>query len=209
MIGQRLDGKCVMAMLIVSAGLLLAGPAAYGAGTITITKAVMVEKDEPHGEVTSGYADADHTVDFKGDAVCSCECDDATLTYTWNFDDDTTADGKNASHSYGLSGAGNRAPWLHVECTCTKSANSDALSVSAIHGFNVTLIGDKPNPTNDGRLSFNNELHVAATATPAGVNGSHMIDWCALVSTYHIELANTAAGVLPNLQPARAVHAQL
>ena len=198
MIDRRLVGRCVMAMSVAVAALCLANPAAYAAGTITITKAVMVERDAPNQEVTSGLADAYLYVDFRGDAQCSCSCT-PTLTYTWQFGDGTTANGKNVSHTYGANGAGNNAPWLHVECTCGASADSNALSASAISGIHVDRIGDIENPTNNGRLCFNTELHVAATAEPVGVDGSDKIDWYVLVLLPATYLANTASGSLPDL----------
>ncbi len=191
--------KCMLAMSAICGMLIVTGQAAYAAGTLTITKAVLVEKDAPNAEVASGYADADLSVDFKGDATCTCTCDDTNITYTWHFGDTTTANGKNASHTYGANGAGNRGPWLHAECTCGAIANSNALSVSAIDDIRVDRIGDKANPNENGRLCFNRELRIAGIALPAGVNGSDKIDWHVAVVAVDVDRANTATGVLPNL----------
>jgi hypothetical protein len=190
-----------MRILLVAALLGLLSPAVYAAGTITITKAVMVEKDAPNQEVTSGYAQATLSVDFRGDANCTC-CTPA-LTFTWNFGDGTSANGKNVSHVYGTAGAGNHAPWLSVTCTCGASNISGELFVAAIDAIRVDRIGDIENPGNNGRLCFNTELRVAGTALPVGVSGSDKIDWSAQVGTKdHIDQPNTADGALPNLAPA-------
>ena len=173
---------------------------AYCYAGITITKAVMEDKTSST-EVTSGYADADISVSFKGDATCNCGC--PNLSYKWYFGDGTSASSKDATHTYGTSGAGNRSPYLNVKCSgCSDEKNSGTLSVSAIDGIQVDRIGDITSPTTNGRLSFNSELRVAGTALPSGVSGSDKIDWHTSVVATDIDKANTSSGSLPNLADA-------
>jgi hypothetical protein len=201
MSGWRTRGKYVSGTLLAAALLGLLSSAAYATGTITITKAVMVEKDAPNAEVTFGYADADLSVDFRGEADCNC-CD-PNLTFTWNFGDGTSANGASVSHVYGTAGAGDHAPWLSVTCTCGASNISGELFVAAIDDIRVDRIGDIENPTDNGRLCFNTELRVAGTALPVGVSGSDKIDWSAQVGLQdHIDQPNTADGNLPSLADA-------
>jgi len=167
-------------------------------GTITIDKAVMLENDAlGNNEVTSGYAAAGWSVEFRGNATCTC-CEDETntkiITYTWSFGDGTTSSNKDVSHAYhtyGTSGAGNKSPKLEVECTCGATDNK-TLSVSVIEGIRVDRIGDIVNPTNNGRLCFNTERRVKATALPEGVNGSNLIDWIVVVGTKTLYTVNNA-----------------
>lgn len=190
---------CNLVILTATIGAIVAtSPAALAVGTIIITKAVIVEKDTGR-EVTVGYAQASKPVSFRSTATCTCH--DPQLTYTWHFDDGTTANGQNASHTYGSSGAGNRSPFLTVRCACGATGNSSWRVVDAIDGIRVDTIGDISQPSNNGRLCFNSVLDIGATALPVGVSGSDMIDWYVLVATYGISMANTASGLLPKLDP--------
>src|SRR5262249_20078502 len=88
------------------------------------------------------------------------------------------ATGASVTHTYGNAGAGNRSPYLDVYCrNCGAEADSAYLSVSAISGINVSQIGDVANPGANGRLCFDAVRGVVASALPAGVNGSNLIDW--------------------------------
>jgi len=169
---------------------LLAFDAAAG---ITITKCKMIDKTNG-GEVTSGLADADLSVDFVAEATTDCK--DTTLTYTWDFGDGTTAMGASVSHTYGDAGAGERSPSVTVTDTCGGSETQGGLSVSAIADIDVTLIGDVANPTNDGRICFDAVRDVTASALPAGVSGSDKIDWSLQVGLVHSRTANMDSGDL-------------
>ena len=174
---------CSMTTVLLGAAILIGvlyAPSVCAAGTITITKATLVEKDSPHAEVSSGYAAYNRSVDFRADATCTCSCT-PDLTYTWYFGDTESAPGKNVSHEYGSDGGGNRWAFVAVHCNnCSANATSWSsmpLLVSVITGIRVDRIGDKVNPTTDGRLCFDSERRVEGTALPAGVNGSNLIDW--------------------------------
>ncbi|MCP4535913.1 MAG: hypothetical protein GY832_02105 [Chloroflexi bacterium] len=184
-------GRCILAVVTLM-GLLLVSQAAV-AGTITITKCKMTDKTNST-EVTSGYADADLSVAFKGAATCTCEAPD--LTYTWHFGDGDSANGAAVSHAYSGAKAGNRSPYLHVDCNaCGADKDSSNLSVHAISGINVTQVG------NSMRLCFDAVRNVAASALPAGVSGSNKIDWHVLIGTADVDLANSNSGTMPSPSP--------
>jgi hypothetical protein len=184
------------------AGLALAALCVGGrdaaAGTVTINKAKMADKTNAV-EVTEGYADAALSVDFKGDA--SCTCDAPNIEYTWSFGDATTAVGANVSHTYGAGGAGNKAPSLYCKCkNCNADKTSAFLSVYAIRGIQVTKIGDDVNPAaGAGKLCFDAKRAVEGKALPAGVNGSDKIDW--YIPVLPSQLDNTASGSMPSPAP--------
>lgn len=182
-----------MRVSVLFGALLLAGPSEV-AGGVTITKCKMADKTNG-GEVTSGMADSDLSVEFRGAAKCTCS--GATLTYTWYFGDGTSADGATVSHVYGDSGAGNRSPSLSATCNICKSfTQQGGLTVAAIRGITVTQIGDIMNPTANGRLCFDAHRSVAAVAEPSGVSGSDKIDWYLVVTASALSKANMASGDL-------------
>ena len=178
---------------------VLYAPSVCAASTITITKATLEEKVSPYAEVLSGFADSGLGVYFRADATCTCSCT-PDLTYTWYFGDTQSATGKNQTHVYSSNHAGNRYPLVIVECNdCEAMVNSLTLfplCVSVIDGIRVDRIGDKTNPGNDGRLCFNNERRVKATALPAGVSGSGQIDWSVQVGTEILDVPNNAGSDL-------------
>lgn len=178
---------------VLSGALLLAGPSEV-VGGVTITKCKMADKTNGI-EVTSGMADSDLSVEFRGAAKCTCS--GATLTYTWYFGDTTSADGATVSHVYGDGGAGNRSPSLSATCNICKSfTQQGGLSVAAIRGITVTQIGDIMNPTTNGRLCFDGYRTVSAVAEPSGVSGSDKIDWYLVVTASALSKANMASGDL-------------
>lgn len=210
-IGEKPERRKVMCelssnkrgLLLLVIALVVAGVNIRSHAAIAITKAKMEEQVSPYDEKTYGYADADLTVYFKGNATCNCGCED--LSYEWHFGDGDSSIGNNASHVYGTNGAGNRSPYLNVVCAgCFDDEDSDYLTVWAIDDIRVDLIGDITNPTTDGRLCFNSELHVAGTALPAGVNGSGKIDWYVMggFGADGVQLPNTSNGTLPDLDDA-------
>jgi hypothetical protein len=181
-----------------SAGGVTGVGGAGGVGTITITKEVMTDKTHSK-EVTSGHADCDLAVEFK--AAATCTCSEPDLVYTWHFGDNTTGQGATTTHTYGSTGAGERSPYVHVDCNnCGASADGPGMTAHVISGIKVTLIGDIANPTNNGRLCFDTVTSVAAEALPAGVDGSELIDWDIVVRS-HSTLLNTASGDLPSPNP--------
>lgn len=159
-------------------------------GTITISKCIIREKDEEN-EITSGFADADLSVYFESEASCSCGCED--LEYEWDFGDDETDTGKDVSHVYGTSGAGDRSITLNVECTkCGATASDSSLTVTAISGIEVQYVGEDDD--ND-RLCFNAVTSVLAIALPAGVSDDahDLIDWSLQIGSYILDKANNCA----------------
>jgi len=181
--------------------LLLVVFTACASAGITITKAKVREAVAPYDEVTSGYTEEGFALYFKGDANCSCSAPD--LHYKWYFDDGAYMSAKDAGHVYTSADAGNRQPYLNVRCDgCCGDVDSPPLAVYVIDDIRVDTIGDISNPTDNGRLSFNNERTVEATALPAGVSGSSKIDWRVPVGTQHVDKANTASGSLSSLPDA-------
>ena len=170
-------------------------PNDLAAGTVTIDKAKMVDKTNG-GEVSSGMADARFGIDFVSAARSTAY--NPTLTYTWTFGDNSTAVGQNVSHTYGAANGGNYTVSLTVTDNEGGTATMGGLSVAAISGVEVTQIGDKANPTNNGRLCFDSNRNVAGRVLPPGVNGSDKIDWHLLLNGDR-DLTNTASSsfVLP------------
>ena len=187
--------------LVALAGVALGlgGGAAFAAGTINIDKAKMLNRTTSQ-EVTSGFARDTGYVEFRGHATCSCECDQ-DLTYTWHFGDTQSGEGSTVIHTYEGARAGNRSPYLHVECNkCAAEKESDQLTVQAINGIRVTQIGDKVQlPITAGRLSCNNDRQVKAIALPEGVNGSNLIDWHLTVNGHFLAAQNAPNGPLAAL----------
>lgn len=163
---------------------------------ITITKAVMTDKTNG-GEVTTGKAHAVLSIEFIAEATTTCK--DKSLTYTWDFGDGTTATGATVTHVYGEAGAGNRSPSVTVTDNCGDSETKSGLSVAAISGIEVKKIGDKANPTNNGRICFDAVRNVEAIALPSGVDGSDLIDWSLQVGLVHSKKADMSSGDLPKL----------
>lgn len=165
--------------------LVLALSAGSTEGAVTISKAVIIDKDQ-NTEVSFGYADADLNVYFKGDGSCYCDC--PNLSYRWYFGDGTSASGKTASHSYA---GGTHNARFKVSCSgCGDYKYSGYKTVYAISGVVITLVGDA-----DLRywLCFNAYVTCEAETQPSGVPGSHLIDWSLLVGTYEIEKPNQSS----------------
>ena len=196
-----MKNKCLIAHVIFA--WLLVVPSVLAG--VSITKCKMTDKNNG-GEVTSGYAHAELSVQFVGEANCNCENKD--LTYTWDFNDGTSDTGATVNHKYdGLNAAGTRYPSLVVTCTCGSSNSASGLTVYAINGIKITQIGDidvtQTGNENKGRLCFDSERRVQARALPEGVAGSNKIDYRILIGSGYARLIDSASGTmtLPSSSP--------
>jgi hypothetical protein len=179
--------RCGWWMMVALAVVAQGAAALADTGTITISECIIREKDEENA-ISSGFADADLSVYFESEASCSCGCED--LEYEWDFGDSTTSTGKDVSHVYGTTGAGDRSITLTVECTeCGATATDSSLSVSAISGIEVQYVGEDDD--ND-RLCFNDHVDCEAAALPAGIaDGAHdLIDWSLQIGSYILDKPN-------------------
>ena len=146
----------------------------------------MTNKTDGGDLLTEGYAQAGLDVEFVGEATCNCEI--PNLTYTWYFDDGSTADGKTVGHAFV---GGKHKVYLNVHCNgCRANRNSSKLTVHAISGIEITNAGS------NWRLCFDEVRNVAARTLPVGVDGSDKIDYVVDVEGCYTYLLNSSEGDL-------------
>lgn len=193
---ELLRRKCNLRFVVSVLVITIANECCY---SITSSVAKMVDL-VTNTEITgSGYASAYMDICFKG--YGTCDCSSPNLSYYWDFGDGESDSNQNPYHYYGGTTSGKRNVLLKVSCNNCKCSPlwSNTLIVYAVKEIRVDKIGDISNPVNNGRLSFNDELTIQATALPTSSNASNKIDWHVIAGYTDIDKTNTSSGTLPPL----------
>jgi len=159
--------------------------------SIDILKTGVIDKDQ-NILLLSGYAQASLPVHFQAKAKCLV-CGKHPIKYDWDFGDGKTGVGETVKHTYDENGAGTRNVVVTATCNKCNASATYKLTVHAIAGVEVIIIGGEEATTDTNRISLNDSNECRAIAQPVGSlpdGASKLIDWWIFVGSYQIKVPN-------------------